>query len=632
VISVPEIARRLAERAEDVARMLLPSGYSSGGEWCVGSVQGESGKSCKVHLAGEKAGVWADFSTGEKGDLLDLWSAAKGVSLTEAIREAKSYLGISPPIFEGRQAKQYRRPSRPATAKSITGQSGVMEYLTVTRKLCQDSIKAYQVAECDSVGPWVQWKNQKPWMGPWVVFPYKRDNELIALKYLHLERDKKGKKQTLVEADCEPCLFGWQAINPNAREVALVEGELDALSLYQYGYPALSVPFGGGRGDKQKWVEFEWEYMERFEIIYLCMDKDGAGMEATDELVNRLGRHRCRVVILPHKDANECLQKDVAKDEIDQCFREAVTLDPEELKSAAVYEDDVIKEFYPENSIQLGFHLPWERAFNRIFFRYSELSIWTGWNGGGKSQLLGQVMIAATMQGEKVCIASFEMKPRKTLKRIVRQITDSRQPERGTISSCHKWFQDKFWIFDLRGTAKVDRMFEVFRYAYHRYGIKQFVIDSLMKCGIGEEDYGRQKAFVEQLTDFEHEIEGHVHLVAHSRKGLNEEQVVGKLDIKGTGAISDLADNVFSIWRNKRKETDLSRIESGELSEDSKADLLMQPDALLICDKQRDGEWEGRIGLYFDKSSLRYYDNPEKTALKYHDIDLDEDEEYWSNC
>jgi twinkle protein len=30
-------------------------------------------ESLKVHLTGDKAGIWQDFATGEGGDLLDLW-------------------------------------------------------------------------------------------------------------------------------------------------------------------------------------------------------------------------------------------------------------------------------------------------------------------------------------------------------------------------------------------------------------------------------------------------------------------------------------------------------------------------------------------------------------------------------
>ncbi len=73
-----EIAQRLADRVIDVAHHLLPSGKREGAEWRVGSVNGEKGQSLGVHLKGEKAGVWCDFSTGETGDLLDLWRAVRG--------------------------------------------------------------------------------------------------------------------------------------------------------------------------------------------------------------------------------------------------------------------------------------------------------------------------------------------------------------------------------------------------------------------------------------------------------------------------------------------------------------------------------------------------------------------------
>lgn len=45
-----------------------------------------------------------------------------------------------------------------------------------------------------------------------------------------------------------------------------------------------------------------------------------------------------------------------------------------------------------------------------------------------------------------------------------------------------------------------------------------------------------------------------MHIVIHPRKGANESTPPGKLDNKGTGALSDLADNCFTIWRNKDKE------------------------------------------------------------------------------
>ncbi|OGO94414.1 MAG: hypothetical protein A3F10_02720 [Coxiella sp. RIFCSPHIGHO2_12_FULL_42_15] len=67
------------------------------------------------------------------------------------------------------------------------------------------------------------------------------------------------------------------------------------------------------------------------------------------------------------------------------------------------------------------------------------------------------------------------------------------------------------------------------------------------------------------------------------------------MDIKGTGSITDLADNVFTVWRNKNKEPS-------------------EPDAILQCDKQRNGEWEGKISLWFDSVSLHYLETAQSIS------------------
>ena len=74
-LPVSEISARLAERAEEVARALLPNGRRCGAEWRCGSIGGEPGGSLGVRRTGAKAGVWRDFATEEGGDLIDLVGA-----------------------------------------------------------------------------------------------------------------------------------------------------------------------------------------------------------------------------------------------------------------------------------------------------------------------------------------------------------------------------------------------------------------------------------------------------------------------------------------------------------------------------------------------------------------------------
>jgi twinkle protein len=241
----------------------------------------------------------------------------------------------------------------------------------------------------------------------------------------------------------------------------------------------------------------------------------------------------------------------------------------------------------------------------------------TGYNGHGKSLMWGQLMInGAIKSGEKACIASLEMSPRKTLGRIARQACGTSKPRREEYEDCRDWYNDKLWIFDLVGTGKIERLLEVFRYAYRRHGIMQFVVDSLMKCGVDQDDFNSQKKLMEALCDFATETDVHVHIVVHPRKGQDEYSQPNKMDIKGTGALTDLAFNVFSVGRHKVKEEAVQHyaehgtLPAGTPQSTTIEDILAAPDAFLICSKARNlDDGEGKWPLFFDKESQRYTRN-----------------------
>lgn len=607
-LTVREIAERLKEQAEAVARMLLPAGALKGREWCVGSVNGEPGNSLKVCIEGSKQGVWADFAAGTGGDLLDLWAAVRGLDRAATVREAKDYLGIDDRPLRSVQPKVYRRPDPPKAAVKAVTNEPIRAYLTGERCLSPEVLALYKIGACLTVGPWEGWKRQEPAKGPWIVFPYLLPSgELAGVKYLHLRR-KDGKKITLVEPGCEPVCFGWHTIDPMAKEVTICEGELDAATLAQYGYPTLSVPFGGGKGAKQQWIDHDWERLEPFETINLCFDADAAGEEAVAEIVQRLGAHRCRVVKLPHKDANKCLQEGVTKQEIDACFEAAAYLSPPSLRCASDLTDDVLNEFFPPNERAKGLPI----VIRTVPFRYlsGEVTIYTGWNGSGKSLFLGQVVLGLMRSGERAVIASLEMRCARTLYRIVRQTTGTKAPTPEEVRWAMESLGEHLWLHDRIGTESVKTLLEVFDYARRRYGVRHFIIDSLMRLGIKEDDYNGQKDAVDQLCVWANATQSHVHLVAHARKRDGEHERPGKMDIKGTGAITDLAFNVISIWRNKPKEEAVQEYHrSGKLPKgvDSLDELEDKMDALLSIEKARNVEdAEGRYPLWFDRSSMQY--------------------------
>lgn len=579
-----QIAQEMKTHVDEICRYLLPNGRRRGNEYAVGSVHGEEGKSLSVHLSGEKAGVWSDFAGEGAGDLLELWQQVRNISLTEACHEVSRYFGWETDQSFNRK-KEYQKP-QVKNGNAVLDEPSALEYLKFNRKLTNETLSAFKLQANDKQ----------------VIFPFYRDDELLLVKYLKIERDKK--KEIFVSPNAEPCLFGWQAIYPKCRSVTLTEGEIDAMSLHQMGYNALSVPFGGGKGKKHEWIENEFDNLAIFDEIYICFDNDKEGKIAAIEVSGRLGRHRCRIVELPFKDANECLKQNVQREAIETCFKNSATLDPEELKPAHIFVNEVIHEFHGKTAEECGISLPFAdhayfRHSNLVRLRTEELSVWTGINAHGKSQLIGQVILHSMHCGQRVCIASLEMSNTRLLTRLTRQATLLPNPTIEYIQKVHEWYEDKLWLFNVVGSAKDDKLLEVFEYAHKRYGVSVFVIDSLMKCGFAEDDYNKHKLFIEKLCDFKNQYGVHVHLITHPRKAMDETRVPTKMDIKGTGAVTDLADNCFVIWRNKIKERKLQ-------DEPNNEDQQKRPDAILICEKQRNGEWEGKIPLWFHRDSFQF--------------------------
>ncbi|MFY4013999.1 AAA family ATPase [Achromobacter xylosoxidans] len=251
-----------------------------------------------------------------------------------------------------------------------------------------------------------------------------------------------------------------------------------------------------------------------------------------------------------------------------------------------------------------GARLPWKKTHDQIRFRPEEVSLWQGINGHGKSQLLGQVSLGLAAQDEPVCLASFEMKPLTNLKRMLRQVARNATPSAQIARRMLAWMEGRFWFYDQAGMVRPEMIYKVVAYAAQRLGCKHIVIDSLMKCVRGEEDKDGQKNFLDMLTALARDNKVHVHLVHHVRKGENEDKAPGKFDARGSAAIIDQVDNILTVWRNKPKEriAEKEARNGGEVSDETNS----KPDTYLICDKQRNGEWEGSIGLWFHPDSMQF--------------------------
>ncbi len=419
--------------------------------------------------------------------------------------------------------------------------------------------------------------------GQSIMFLYRKESKLINIKYRLMDE-----KKFYSEKDCKHVL--WDQDNVKGDILYITEGEVDSMALSEYGITGVSIPSGVS---DLSWIENDWKFLEQFKEIYLLMDNDKAGQSSIENIVNRLGKWRCKSVILPYKDVNECLINGLSKEDFQNCIDNAIEFNISELKHCDYFVDEINE--YKNNPYKLFGTVTSTFKLTEILkgWRAGELSVWTGQNGAGKSTFLSQEVVHLLRQGKKVCMGSFEMPPKKYLFWLIKQALKKNEVSDYDVNSVLNEFAENLFIIDFVGEIELKTLFEILQFGAMKYGIDFYVIDSLMKIKLSTDSnklYGEQKNFVNKLADFVKEFKCHVHLVAHPRKGKADEYETNKSDIAGSGDITNIADNVLMVYRYSEDQIEQRR-KAGKNPYDS----------YLEVKKNREHGELGKVGFYFNK-------------------------------
>jgi twinkle protein len=572
---------------------LFPEGKVESGHFKIGSTRGDDGRSLSVILNGEKAGQWTDFESGEYGDMLDLIMAAQGCSLKDAMEYATKRFGLrqrSPSQkIKAAEKKTYNTPKPPSQVNSdVLHQFLEDRGFRDVGELCFRH-KIYATEDLRTAGTDLVFQFFDP------------NGKLVFLK--NKPMDYEGDPSQCQQTNLKPILFGWQTVPDHARSVWITEGELDAIAARELGFAALSIPSGV---NNMKWIAHEFDNLARFEDIAIATDHDEPGELCAQELLKRLGDKAFRVQF-PAKDINDLLKAkgyDAARQILEQAFDQAKWQDPEQLRSVVEFEDEINDYFDLSLEESGGYRTGFNKIDENDFrLRSNDLIGITGINGHGKSMWLNMLGLNMISQGAKVCIASMEMSPKRTMGRMMKQMTGEARPDEGFRKKALDWVAPNLWLFVDKLTPKPDDLMKCFEYGYKRYGITVFVIDSLTNM-VGQDDYKEQQRFVERLVNFKQAFPVTVFLVTHSRKGEDEGKAPNKFDVKGSGSITDLADSFISVWKNKRKADHLEVCEI--LGREPDPEIVKGWDIYVHVLKNRNGAWEGQVGFDFDSRSCQY--------------------------
>lgn len=182
----------------------------------------------------------------------------------------------------------------------------VIEYLTVERGLTPDSIKRFQLGYVGDPLPGHEYLRGR------LAIPYLTpDGSVSTIRFRSL--DGSSTKKYLSMPNDPPRIFNTAALERASSGIVICEGEIDAITAEQCGFPTIGIP--GANVWVNAWNRLLWQYS----VIYVLHDDDVPGKAMADLIGTQLSS--VRAIPMIGGDVNSVVNEKGA-----ECFR-AMILD-----------------------------------------------------------------------------------------------------------------------------------------------------------------------------------------------------------------------------------------------------------------------------------------------------------------
>lgn len=240
---------------------MMPAGMATDTEFRVGDVDGNPGDSLSVCLSGDKAGLWLDHATGQKGNILGLIAAHFGIDIKT---EQKAALAKAEEVLSG-----MNKPSPKVPPYKLSPQGKVQKALK-------------QIAEWDYLNA----DNSYLWT-------IRRFEDAIGKKTIR----PYNKKTNEYKAHPVPRpLYNLPGIS-QSDVVIIGEGEKVAQALIDAGHCGTTA-MGGAKAPADK---TDWSFLKG-KIVYIVPDNDKAGAEYAKNCAKAAlaaGANSCVILAVP---------------------------------------------------------------------------------------------------------------------------------------------------------------------------------------------------------------------------------------------------------------------------------------------------------------------------------------------
>lgn len=402
-------------------------------------------------------------------------------------------------------------------------------------------------------------------------------------------------KKFVALGDMKHAPFYGQWLWQGGKNLTITEGEIDALSMSQAfdnKWPVVSLPSGAQSAESV--VEAQYDWLDRFQKIVLMFDMDAPGREAAEKVAAMLPPGKAFIAELPGKDANDVLREH-GKAKLVDCFWRAPEWRPDGIIDGSEITVDELME-----AVSVGYPLPYPKLQEKTFgLRKGEVTLLTAGSGIGKSTWARELAIDLHGQGLTIGNVYLEEGYKKTAQGYV-AITNN--VPLGQLRAKRVELTRDQW------TKTVDEVIHTRMHFYNHFGSLESVkllaklryLATVKKCDFiildhisivvsGQEGSGQgeRKDIDKLMTDLRSLVEATgvgviaiVHLKRAQGKTFNEGDQVSLSDLRGSGSLEQLSDNVWALERNQQAEGPeamqsqirvLKERETGDLGE---ADML----------------------------------------------------------
>jgi KaiC/GvpD/RAD55 family RecA-like ATPase len=267
------------------------------------------------------------------------------------------------------------------------------------------------------------------------------------------------------------------------------------------------------------------------------------------------------------------------------------------IKPSDIVEEASERFFHDPRKGDPGWLLPIDFKFR---VRLKETTIMIGDDGTGKSTILLYFLLHLASQGAKCVGALMEEAADKSLWLLASQLLGQRHlaecdQSRATIADAMAWLNQRFSFYAFLGIADWRDILATFRYAAEQWGCNTFLVDSVMRIGIPDDDYATQHAAANAFAQFAMDHNAHLIYVSHENKGEGK----GKKKARGSALWTAAAHNILRVERHEEKRIKIDEwyADLADARKDPERNAGFIKDQEAKIDKKRK-EWDTRITLH----------------------------------